>query len=107
MSKSILRVRQDGVAFYLNEVSGGASNNGRRYALSRTSQHSGAKDGWVRVNSTECQALVAIANEADLYRPFEKMFDGKTQRAHVNHGGIRGLAGKWEGEAFPARAAMD
>lgn len=103
MAKTVLKVRQDGIAYYLNEVSAGASNSCKRYALSRTSQHSGTKDGWVRVNSTECQVLIGIATEPDLFRAFVNMFDGKKQRPHAHHGGIRGLAGKWEGEAFPAR----
>lgn len=103
MAKTIVRVRLDGVAFYLNEVSTGASNSGKRYRLSRTSQRSAAKDGWVRVNSTECRALTAIATETDLFKACADLFASKKLRPHIPHGGIRGLAGKWEGEAFPAR----
>ncbi|WP_341520748.1 hypothetical protein AABC73_20710 [Pseudomonas sp. G.S.17] len=104
MAKTILRVRLDSVAFYLNEVSVGVANSGKRYALSRTSQHSGNKDGWVRVNSTECKALSEIVAEADLFKACSDLFASKKLRPHVQHGGIRGMAGKWEGEAFPARA---
>jgi hypothetical protein len=104
MARTVIRVRLDGVAFYLNEVSAGAGNSGSRYALSRTSQHSGTKDGWVRVNSTECKALAEHVTEADLFKACSDLFASKKLRPHVHHGGIRGMAGKWEGEAFPARA---
>lgn len=102
MAKTVLRVRHDSVAFYLNEVSAG-TGGGNRYALSRTSQHSGNKDGWVRVNSTECKELAEKVTEADLFSACSDLFSSKKLRPHVHHGGIRGMAGKWEGEAFPAR----
>lgn len=103
MAKTVIRVRLGGVAFYLNEVSAGTSGSGKRFRLSRTSMHGGAKDGWVRVNSTECNTLMEIATEADLFKACADLFASKKLRPHIPHGGIRGIAGKWEGLAFPLR----
>ena len=106
MAKTVIRVRLGGVAFYLNEVSAGISNSGKRFRLSRTSVHGGAKDGWVRVNSTECKTLMKIATEADLFKACADVFASKKLRPHIPHGGIRGIAGKWEGVAFPLRVTL-
>lgn len=103
MAKTILRVRQHGVAYYLNESSTGAKNSGRRFMLSRTSDHGKIKDGWIRVNSTECQVLVDAGSDLDQFNACANLFASKPHRPHVDRHDIRGLAGKWEGVAFPAR----
>ncbi|WP_150805667.1 hypothetical protein [Pseudomonas fluorescens] len=105
MAKTILRVRFEGVAFYVNQVSTGSSTGGgRRFALSKTSQYSGVKEGWVKLNATECTALESIVGESELFKACTTLFEIKPRKPHYQHGGIRGMAGKWEGEAFPARA---
>ena len=103
MAKTILRVRQNGVAYYLNESSTGAKNSGRRFILSRTSDHGKTKDGWIKVNTTEHQVLVDAGNEQDQFKACASLYATKEQRPHVDRHHIRGLAGKWEGVAFPAR----
>lgn len=103
MAKTILRLRQSGVAYYLNESSAGAKNSGHRYILSRTSSHGKTKDGWIKVNSTECQVLVNAGNELDQFRACVNLYASKAPRSHVDRHQIRGMAGKWEGEAFPMR----
>lgn len=106
MAKTILRVRLEGVAFYVNQVStGSATGGGRRFALSKTSQYSGVKEGWVKLNATECTALESIVGEAELFKACTTLFESKPLKPHYQHGGIRGMAGKWEGEAFPARVS--
>lgn len=104
MAKTILRVRQGGLAYYLNESSTGAKNSGHRYILSRTSSHGKTKDGWIKVNSTECQVLVDAGNELDQFSACVNLYASKQIRPHIVRHHIRGLAGKWEGEAFPMRA---
>ncbi|WP_339546285.1 hypothetical protein [Pseudomonas sp. RA_35y_Pfl2_P32] len=103
MAKTILRVRQGGIAYYLNESSTGAKNSGRRFILSRTSNFGKTKDGWIKVNSTEHQVLVDANSELDQFNACTSLFASKEQRPHVDRHHIRGMAGKWEGEAFPAR----
>ncbi|PMV86354.1 MULTISPECIES: hypothetical protein [unclassified Pseudomonas] len=103
MAKTILRVRQGAIAYYLNESSTGAKNTGRRFILSRTSDHGKTKDGWVKVNTGEHQALVDIAVHADRFAACACLYASKPHRPHVDRHHIRGLAGKWEGVAFPAR----
>ena len=103
MAKTILRVRIGSVAFYLNESSTGAKNTGRRFILSRASNHGKTKDGWVKVNTTEHQVLVGAGNEQDQFEACASLYASKPHRPHVDRHHIRGMAGKWEGVAFPAR----
>lgn len=105
MAKTILRVRQGAIAYYLNESSPGAKNSGRRFILSRTSDHGKAKDGWVKVNTTEHQVLVDTTGDAGRFSACASLYASKPHRPHVDRHDIRGLAGKWEGVAFPARVA--
>lgn len=104
MAKTILRIRQGAIAYYLNESSTGAKNSGRRFILSRTSDHGKTKDGWIKVNTTEHQVLVDAGSEADQFAACASLYASKEQRPHVDRHYIRGMAGKWEGEAFPIRA---
>jgi hypothetical protein len=103
VAKTILRIRQGAIAYYLNESSTGANNSGRRFILSRTSDHGKTKDGWIRVNTTEHQVLVDAWSDADRFAACASLYASKEQRPHVDRHHIRGLAGKWEGVAFPAR----
>ena len=103
MAKTILRVRQGAIDYYLNQSSTGAKNSGRRYILNRTSNYGKTKDGWIKVNSTEHQVLVGAGNEADQFNACASLYASKEQRPHVDRHHLRGMAGKWEGEAFPAR----
>ena len=103
MAKTILRVRRDGIAYYLNESSTGAKNSGRRFILSRTSNHGKIKDSWIKVNSTEHQSLSGAGSEVDQFNACALLYASKEQRPHVERHHIRGLAGKWEGVAFPLR----
>lgn len=103
MAKTIIRVRQGAIAYYLNESSAGAKNTGRRFILSRTSDHGKAKDGWVKVNTTEHLVLVGAGNEQDQFEACASLYASKPHRPHVDRNHIRGLAGKWEGVAFPLR----
>lgn len=105
MAKTILRVRQGSVAYYLNESSTGAKNSGRRFILSRTSDHGKTKDGWIRVNTTEHRVLVDTAGDAGRFAACANLYASKPHRPHVDRQHIRGLAGKWEGVAFPSRSA--
>lgn len=103
MAKTILRVRQDGVAFFLNEVSTGTSNSGKRYRLSRTSDYGKTKDGWVKVNVTQHQVLIQADSEMARFNACADLYASKDQRPYVKRHHIRGMAEKWEGEAFPKR----
>ncbi|MHC8348672.1 hypothetical protein ACYZT7_04665 [Pseudomonas sp. RT4P38] len=103
MAKTILRVRQGAIAYYLNESSTGAKNSGRRFILSCTSDHGKTKDGWIKVNTTEHQVLVEAGDDADQFAACASLYASKPHRSHVDRHSIRGLAGKWEGVAFPAR----
>lgn len=103
MAKTILRVRQNCVAYYLNESSTGAKNSGRRFILSRTSSHGKTKDGWIKVNTTEHQRLVDSGNELDQFNACTSLCASKVQRPHVERHHIRGMAGKWEGVAVQLR----
>ena len=103
MAKTILRVRQGAIAYYLNESSTGAKNSGRRFILSRTSDHGKMKDGWVKVNTTDHLVLVGAGNEQDQFEACASLYASKPHRPHVDRHHNSGLAGKWEGVAFPAR----
>ncbi|MFC6299997.1 hypothetical protein GNF76_28375 [Pseudomonas sp. CCM 7893] len=103
MAKTTLRVRQGGIAYYLNESSSGARNSGRRFILSRTSDHGKTKDGWIKVNVTQHQVLIDAGSELDQFNACANLYARKEQRPHVDRHHIRGMAGKWEGEAFPMR----
>ncbi|MDI2594076.1 hypothetical protein POF45_21970 [Pseudomonas sp. 681] len=103
MAKTILRVRQGAIAYYLNESSTGANNSGRRFILSRTSGHGKTKDGWIKVNTTEHQVLVDAGDELDQFKACANLYASKPHRPHVDRHHIRGMAGKWEGVAFPLR----
>lgn len=103
MAKTILRVRRGAVAYYLNESSTGAKNTGRRFILSRTSDHGKTKDGWVKVNVTEHLVLVGAGNEQGQFSACASLYTSKPHRPHVDRHHIRGMAGKWEGVAFPSR----
>lgn len=103
MAKTILRVRQGAIAYYLNESSTGAKNSGRRFILSRTSDHGKTKDGWVKVNTTEHQVLVNTIGDAERFAACASLYTSKPHRPHVDRHHIRGMAGKWEGVAFPVR----
>ena len=105
MAKTILRVRLGSIAYYLNESSTGARNSGRRFILSRTSDYGKTKDGWIKVNTTEHQMLVDKAGEAQQFEACASFYASKPHRSHVERHIIRGLAGKWEGVAFPVRVA--
>ena len=103
MAKTILRVRQGAIAYYLNESSTGAKITGRRFILTRTSDHGKTKDGWVKVNTTEHQVLVDAGNEQNQFEACAILYASKPNRPHADRHQIRGLAGKWGGVAFPAR----
>ena len=103
MAKTILRVRQGAIAYYLNESSTGAKNSGRRFILSRTSDYGKTKDGWIKVNTTEHQVLLNIAGDIERFSACDSLYASKPHRPHVDRHHIRGMAGKWEGVAFPAR----
>ena len=103
MAKTILRVRQGAIAYYLNESSVGAKNSGRRFILSRTTDHGKTKDGWIKVNSTEHQVLIDATGDAERFAACANLYASKPRRPHVDRHHIRGMAGKWEGVAFPAR----
>lgn len=105
MAKTVLRVRLGAIAYYLNESSTGARNSGRRFILSRTSNYGKTKDGWIKVNTTEHQLLVDTVGEAQQFEACASLYASKPHRSHVDRHTIRGLAGKWEGVAFPARVA--
>ncbi|MHC8404334.1 hypothetical protein [Pseudomonas sp. TMB3-21] len=103
MAKTILRVRLGPIAYYLNESSTGAKNSGRRFILSRTCNYGKTKDGWIKVNTTEHQLLVDTVGEPQRFEACADLYASKPHRSHVDRHTIRGLAGKWEGVAFPAR----
>lgn len=103
MARTILRVRQGAIAYYLNESSTGAKNSGRLFILSRTNDYGKTKDGWIKVNTTEHQVLVDAEGDAERFEACASLYASKPQRPHVDRHHIRGMAGKWEGVAFPAR----
>ena len=103
MAKTIPRVREGAIAYYLNESSTGANNSGRRFILSLNSNHGKSTDGWVKINTTEHQVLVDGGNEKEQFDACARLYASKPHRSHVDRHTTRGLAGKWEGAAFPAR----
>ncbi|NWB08912.1 hypothetical protein HX862_13455 [Pseudomonas sp. D5002] len=107
MAKTVLRVRLDGVAFYMNtETSSPGTGHRNRYRLFKTEHYGRDKAGWIQVGSTAGQELMTIEDENALLRACEKLFSSKKPHRYDLHGAIRGQPGKWEGEAFPVRKAV-
>lgn len=105
MAKTLLRVRREGVAFYLNsETSSPNTGHRNRYRLFKTENYGRAKSGWIQVGSIAGQKLLIIADETALHEACEELFSSKKPHRYECHGAIRGKPGKWEGEAFPARS---
>jgi hypothetical protein len=105
MPKTMLRTRQDGVAFYLNtETSSPNSGHRNRYRLFRTSSHGRSKDGWIQVGSQDGQKLLAIADEREQFLACQALFNRKRPNTYRPRTEIRGRVGTWEGEAFKPRA---
>lgn len=103
MSESIRRIRQNGVAYYLNKVSKGGCSGGVRFALYRTSEGGRTRDGFVYTNSTEGHALAAVVGDQAFFEACEACFASKPARKFEPRKEIRGPAGRWEGEAFKSR----
>lgn len=104
MGKTVLRVRQEGVSYFLNTESSSPNTGHRnRYRLFKTTDFGRCKAGWVQVGSIAGQALIAVGNEAEQFAACAAAFDSKKPRAYERQGKIRGSPGPWEGEAFPAR----
>lgn len=102
MAKTILRARQNGIVYYLNESSTRARNSGRRLILSRTADHGKTKNGWIKFNVNQHEVILDAGNKVDLFNAY----NSKERRPHVDRHHIRGMAGKWEGEAFPMRVTL-
>lgn len=104
MAKTLLRVRSEGVAFYLNSKTSSPNTGHRsRYRLFKTENYGRSKSGWTQVGSIAGQELMAIEDETGLLETCEKLFTSKMPHRYDHHGAIRGKPGKWEGEAFPNR----
>lgn len=104
MTKTVLRVRFDGVAFYLNtETSSPRTGRRNRYRLCKTLNNGRDKAGWVQLGSKDGQALLAIADERELIEACQLHFNTKRPRPYIRRELIRGGPGSWEGEAFPKR----
>jgi hypothetical protein len=104
MAKTILRVRQGAIAFYLNtETSSPNAGHRNRYRLFKTDNYGRDKSGWVQVGSIAGQELIAVKGEQALFEACEKLFASKKPHSYEHHGAIRGKPGRWEGEAFPTR----
>ncbi|MGE7957038.1 hypothetical protein ACQKQA_10650 [Pseudomonas sp. NPDC089530] len=102
MAKTLLRIRSEGVAFYLNsETSSPNTGHRNRYRLFKTENYGPKKSGWIQVGSIAGQELMAIEDKAALLEACEKLFSSKKPHCYYRHGAIRGKPGKWEGEAFP------
>jgi hypothetical protein len=107
MAKTVLRVRLDGVAFYMNtETSSPGTGHRNRFRLFKTENYGRYKSGWIQVGSTAGQELLAIEDESTLLKACEKLFASKKPHRYDLHGAIRGKSGKWEGEAFPIRKSV-
>lgn len=107
MAKTVLRVRFNGVAFYMNtETSSPGTGHRNRYRLFKTENYGRDKSGWIQVGSIAGQQLIAIEDDSSLLRACERLFASKRPRSYGVHGAIRGKPGKWEGEAFPMRAGI-
>lgn len=107
MAKTVLRVRLDGVAFYMNtETSSPGTGHRNRYRLFKTEHYGRDKSGWIQVGSMAGQELLAIEDESALLKACEKLFASKKPHRYALHGAIRGKPGRWEGEAFPIRKSV-
>lgn len=105
MAKTMIRVRRDGVAFYLNtETSSPSSNRNRtRYRLFKTEDLGRVKCGYVHLGSIAGQALLAITSETERFDACVTAFASKKPYQYRRPEQIRGRPGPWEGEVFPAR----
>lgn len=104
MAKTVFHAKQDGVQFFMNtESSSPTTKHRNRYRLFKTENFGRDKSGWVQVGSTIGQALIAIESEAQRFDACNEAFNSKRPHQYVDRSTIRGMAGKWEGEAFPAR----
>jgi len=62
MAKTVLQVRRDGVAFYMNtETSSPGTGHRNRYRLFKTENYGRDKSGWIQVGSTAGQELIRTA----------------------------------------------
>lgn len=104
MARTIFRVRQAEIAFYLLEASGGVGK--RRFKLFRTSCGGKVKDGWVPVNSTTLAQLESLNEDFARFEACLLHFNSKKPHAYTAQPSIRGPAGAWEGEAFVARVSL-
>lgn len=107
MAKTVLRVRLDGVAFYMNtETSSPSTGHRNRFRLFKTENYGRDKSGWIQVGSMAGQELLEIEDEGALLKACEMLFASKKPHQYGLHGAIRGKPGKWEGEAFPVRKSV-
>jgi hypothetical protein len=74
--------------------------------LFKTENFGRDKLGWVSVGSIAGQALITIQGETERFEACNEVFDSKRPRQYRDRGHIRGVPGKWEGEAFPARLVL-
>ncbi|VVO24515.1 hypothetical protein [Pseudomonas fluorescens] len=107
MAKTVLHARREGVQFFMNtESSSPNSEHRNRYRLFKTENFGRDKVGWVAVGSIAGQALIATQGEVERFEACSEIFDSKRPRQYRDRGHIRGVPGKWEGEAFPARLVL-
>lgn len=107
MAKTMFHVRQDGIQFYLNTESSSPNTGHRnRYRLFKTKNFGRDKEGWVQIGSQAGQQLIAIENDIARFEACAQAFNAKRPHHYRAREQIRGKAGKWEGEAFPVRAAL-
>ncbi|MDQ0653475.1 hypothetical protein [Pseudomonas cedrina] len=107
MAKTVLRVRLDGVAFYMStETSSPGTGHRNRYRLFKTESYGRDKSGWIQVGSTAGKELLAIENDKALLKACEELFASKKPHCYDLYGAIRGKPGKWESEAFPVRKSV-
>ncbi|MBA1296129.1 hypothetical protein G7025_22460 [Pseudomonas lurida] len=107
MVKTVLRVRLDVVALYMNtETSSPGTGHRNRYRLFKTENYGRDKSGWIQVGSMAGQELLAVDDEKALLKACEKLFASKKPHRYGLHGAIRGKPGIWEGEAFPVRKSV-
>ena len=105
MAKTMFHVRQNGIQFYLNTESSSPNTGHRnRYRLFKTENFGRDKAGWVQIGSQVGQQLIAIENDTARFEACAQAFNAKRPRQYQVREQIRGKPGKWEGEAFPARA---
>jgi hypothetical protein len=104
MAKTILHVKKDGIQFFLNtESSSPATGHRNRFRLFKTEDFGREKMGWVSVGSTDGREIIAINNSRQQFDACVMAFNRKRPHKFTNRTSIRGLPGKWEGEAFPSR----